>query len=166
MNSPSIPTPRTAPDERGDFLDLLCGAESYPAPAAEGTICPGDSGCPSPLRHKAGMTEAAEKFEAFHLANPSVYAAWLYVARTTLRRTGARRLGLSQVMEIVRWRISVETEGAGEFKVSDASKTFYARLSMIDDPDLDGKFAIKTGCPANLWAGHQRAYRLGNYAQV
>lgn len=158
MTTPSIPSPRP-PADQGDLLDLLQRTENPPTPPAEGSLCPGDVSCPSPIRHKVGMTDAAEKFEAFHLANPAVYAAWLYVSRFTLKRNGSNRLGLSQVMEIVRWRISLQTEADAEFKVSDAAKTFYARLSMIDDPALDGKFVTKIGCPANLWADHQRAYR-------
>jgi hypothetical protein len=142
-----------------DLLDLLAEMNEPTPRPSEGILCPGGRACPSPIRHKAGLTASAIKFEEFHRVNPGVYAAFLFVSRLTVRRTRTDRLGLSQMLELVRWTIAIRTESEDEFKVSDACKTFYARLAMLDDTLLAGRFHTKASCAANLWADHQAAYR-------
>lgn len=164
MNTMTQPTdnlqklPRQSRAGLADIADYVGGLTNT-LKNDEGTLCPGGPNCPSPSLHLAGLTDSAAKFEDFHLANPGVYAAFLFVSRLTVRRTSTTRLGLSQMLELVRWTIAINTVSGDDFKVSDACKTFYARLAMLDDPDLDGRFHTKVTCSANPWAEHQAAYR-------
>jgi hypothetical protein len=81
----------------------------------------------------------AERFAAFHRANPHVYAELLRLARDRKGR-GVRKLGIGALFEVIRWN---ETDTASrDFKLNNDYRSRYAR--MIDaEPDLAGIFDLR-----------------------
>ncbi len=83
----------------------------------------------------------AVRFELFHLANPRVYYELVMLARRA-KRTGAARVGIGQLFEVLRWRHMLRTQG-DEFKLNNSFRAFYARMIMANEPDLDGFFETR-----------------------
>lgn len=81
------------------------------------------------------------RFEQFHYANPHVYAELVMLARRA-RRTGAARIGIGQLFEVLRWRHMLSTRGE-EFKLNNDYRAPYARLIMHVEQDLDGVFELR-----------------------
>lgn len=101
-----------------------------------------------------------ERFEKFHAENPRVYEVLVALAREWVTRTGRDRLGIATLYERARWDIAVATNDP-EFKLNNNWKTYYARLIMLQEPDLAGLFARRSS-EADVWAalvkhGHRDA---------
>lgn len=88
----------------------------------------------------AGLT-IEEAFAAFHAANPHVYAELVALAREA-RGRGVARLGIGMLFEVLRWRVALRT-GGDEFKLNNNYRSYYARLVMLREPDLDGVFETR-----------------------
>lgn len=116
-------------------------------------ICPPDT-----CRAKVHTIPIVKAFESFHLANPDVYAAFRRLAMIKAAR-GATRIGLSQILEVVRWEMDLHPESDGTARISDNQKTFYARLAMLDEATLSGLFHLRGAPAADLWIHHQINYR-------
>jgi hypothetical protein len=69
-----------------------------------------------------------EQFDAFHLANPHVYAALRSLARE-LKRRGAKKAGISQLFEVLRWQYALQTKGS-EYRLNNNYRSFYPGCSM------------------------------------
>jgi hypothetical protein len=85
---------------------------------------------------------AQEKFLAFHEANPRVYEAFVRLARMWVASTRGRKIGIGALTERVRWELSLATTG-DEFKINNNHRSFYARLLMVQEPDLAGIFELR-----------------------
>jgi len=83
----------------------------------------------------------AERFSAFHEANPHVYSGLRDLA-LQLKRRGRERYGLKGLFEILRWRHALETTDA-DFKLNNSYTSLYARLLMANEPELDGFFEVR-----------------------
>ena len=82
----------------------------------------------------------AERFEAFHAANPHVYRC-LREKALELRRQGITRWGIKGLWEVVRWSRARTT---GDFrKLNNNFPAFYARLLMRQEPELAGFFETR-----------------------
>lgn len=81
------------------------------------------------------------RFALFHAANPHVYDHLVRLARQG-KRSGAARLGIGQLFEVLRWRYMLATRG-DEFKLNNDYRAPYARLIMEREPDLDGVFELR-----------------------
>lgn len=92
----------------------------------------------------------AERFEAFHEANPDVYTTLVRLAREWIRETGSRKIGVGALTEQARWNIAIETKSA-DFKINNDFRAFYARMIQADHPDLAGVFEIRAS-EADAWA--------------
>lgn len=88
----------------------------------------------------AGQT-IEEAFLAFHAANPHVYAELVLLARRA-RRRGVERIGIGMLFEVLRWRVALRT-GGDEFKLNNNYRSYYARLIMLQEPDLVGAFETR-----------------------
>lgn len=82
-----------------------------------------------------------EAFHAFHAANPHVYWELVLLARQA-RRRGVRRIGIGMLFEVLRWRVALRT-GGDEFKLNNNYRSYYARLIMLNEPDLVGVFETR-----------------------
>ena len=96
----------------------------------------------SPLSEEPPTIE--ERFEAFHDANPAVYAELRQMARKA-KSMGFARYSIKALMEVLRWNRSVEVvrAAAEPFKVNNDFTSRYARLLMERDPDLKDFFATR-----------------------
>lgn len=82
-----------------------------------------------------------ESFWQFHAANPHVYGELLALARRA-RRRGVERLGIGMLFEVLRWRYALRT-GGDDFRLNNNHRSYYARLIMLRNPELDGIFETR-----------------------
>lgn len=84
----------------------------------------------------------AERFEAFHAANPWVYVALVRLARDEHER-GAERCGMKYLFEVLRWHYRRATSGDPEFKLNNNLTSRYARLIAKQEADLADLFELR-----------------------
>jgi len=82
-----------------------------------------------------------EAFDRFHAQNPHVYAEIVMLARRA-RRSGAERIGIGMLFEVLRWRHTLRT-GGDDFKLNNNYRSYYARVIMAKEPDLAGMFELR-----------------------
>lgn len=82
----------------------------------------------------------AERFQAFHEANPHVYEALRDMA-LWLKDQG-KRAGMKLLFEQLRWLSLIQTDGE-PYKLNNDFTGRYARLIMEQEPQLDGYFEIR-----------------------
>lgn len=92
----------------------------------------------------------AERFAAFHAQNPGVYQRLRELALDAVRR-GRRRLSISQLYEVLRWQVSLETKG-DEFRLNNSWRSFYARELMASEPELEGVFELRVSAADSITA--------------
>jgi hypothetical protein len=92
-------------------------------------------------RPKPARPSLAQRFAAFHEANPHVYATLVRLAREA-RAAGKERLGMKALWERLRWELEVVTRG-DEFRCNNNYTAAYARLLMDNEPDLAGLFETR-----------------------
>lgn len=83
-----------------------------------------------------------ERFEAFHGANPHVYAALRRMALDMAGR-GVRRYGMKGLFEVLRWQFAMQTQGDAEFKLNNNYTAHYSRLLMANEPRLADFFVLR-----------------------
>lgn len=81
------------------------------------------------------------RFYIFHAENPHVYDEIVLLARRA-KRTGASKIGMKQLFEVLRWRRMLATKG-DEFKLNNDYTACYARLIMDREADLAGMFETR-----------------------
>src|SRR5262245_21337076 len=82
-----------------------------------------------------------DSFRRFHADNPHVYRQLVEMA-VEGRRAGASKIGIGMLFEVLRWRHTLRT-GGDEFKLNNNYRSYYARLIMLNNPDLFGIFEIR-----------------------
>jgi hypothetical protein len=103
--------------EQIDLLEILTGGATVP---------------PSPME---------EKFQEFHADNPHVYTQLRDLA-LKMRRTGRKRYGIGSLFEVMRWHRALRTT-EDDFKLNNNHRSFYARLLMEQEPELEGFFNLR-----------------------
>jgi len=95
-----------------------------------------------------------QAFWQFHNANPHVYDELVRLARAWRKRRPNTRLGVGMLFEVLRWNVAMamETEG-DDFKLNNNYRSYYARLLMHRNPDLDGVFEIRKLHASDPFAG-------------
>jgi len=83
----------------------------------------------------------AERFRAFHGANPHVYRALRNLALEA-RRRGRQRYGMKGLFEVLRWHYALETTDV-EFKLNNNFTAHYARMLMAREPEPQGFFETR-----------------------
>lgn len=107
------------------FDDLLLAPTVEPAPPADGR-----------------RLSIAERFAAFHEANPHVYAGIRKLA-VQMKRAGHRKWSTKAAFEVMRWQWAIRTNDAGSFKLNNIYTSRYARLLMANEPELAGFFETR-----------------------
>lgn len=85
-----------------------------------------------------------EWFEAFNVANPQVYRAFVFVAREYLSATGRKHVGAKAVWEELRWRYAVHSRGSdNDYALNNSFVSRYARLAASKEADLRDAFEFR-----------------------
>ena len=85
----------------------------------------------------------AERFAAFHAANPHVYKV-LRAEALRLRRSGRTHYGLKKLWEWLRYDSPLAvTRDDGKYKLNNSYTRHYARLLMANEPELAGFFETR-----------------------
>lgn len=139
--------------------------------AAKAAVGPVKTGLPKAREIAAGIARNADKIEhadpigtapdytvardfmAFHRENPDIYLALLKVAQRAAER-GYSKWAIAGAFEVVRWEWSeINPAANGGFKLPNNWKPWYARLIMVEHPELDGLFDLRS-CPADVLRGY------------
>lgn len=89
--------------------------------------------------YETGMT-LAERFEAFHAANPHVADALESLAAQWLSRQS--RIGVKALVEVLRYHSGIETEGT-PYKIDNSTVSRYARLLLARRPEWAGRIETR-----------------------
>ena len=89
-------------------------------------------------------------FLEFNARNPHVYDTFVDCART-LRNKGFNRYSLAGLAGHLRYVQDLSIEYEGGFKLRCAFLSFYARLIMMQEKDLEGFFVIRKSCADELF---------------
>jgi hypothetical protein len=100
-----------------------------------------------------GPPSAKERFLAFHRDNPEVYRRLVALTRQWKRATGRDRVGFPMLWERLRWDYSLTTT-TSDVKLNNNMRSYYSRLIMSQEPDLDGVFETRTS-PADALVTRQ-----------
>lgn len=105
---------------------------------------------PDPDGHDdaAGLSQS-ERFERFHAKNPHVYTALARLARRWRAATGRQKQSVQRLIEIARCDEDICTGEDPEINNDHAA--YYARLLMLQEPDLAGMFEIRRAPEADQW---------------
>ena len=94
----------------------------------------------------------AAKFEAFHAANPRVYALLVMLVREFRRETGRETVGFSLIYGAARWKWAIETrDETAAYKLNNDYAPFYARMIMGEMAGLSQAFHLRRSV-ADEWA--------------
>jgi hypothetical protein len=92
-----------------------------------------------PIMPKGSTIE--ERFNAFHQANPHVYAAIVRMAMRA-RARGIKKWSMNGIFEILRWKSAMVTNGE-PYKLSNDFRALYSRMVMAREPELAEFFDTK-----------------------
>jgi hypothetical protein len=96
-----------------------------------------------------------DRFERFHARNPRVYQTLVRLAREWVARFGGHKLGIANLYERARWEIALATSDP-DYKLNNSYTPYYARLIMLQEPDLDGLFNLRES-EADEWLANRTA---------
>jgi hypothetical protein len=82
-----------------------------------------------------------ERFWTFHMGNPHV-ALELHRLAHELKRAGHRKYSIKGLFEVLRFNAALKTDGK-PYKLNNNLTSFYARLLMDCDDELDGFFNLR-----------------------
>jgi hypothetical protein len=80
-------------------------------------------------------------FWRFHEENPHVFELFKKFT-ADLRAMGFKRYGIGSITERIRWHIATETRN-DEFKINNNHRSCYARLLILDNPELAQFFSTR-----------------------
>lgn len=83
----------------------------------------------------------AERFDAFHAANPHVAHALEVLAGQWLRTND--RASIAQLFERLRWESGIQTHGDA-YRLNNSYRAFYVRLLIERRPEWADKFETRT----------------------
>lgn len=83
-----------------------------------------------------------DAFEAFHVANPNVYAELVRLARQWKER-GKNKLGIGMLWEVMRWNLRMAIASSDEFTLNNNHRSRYARKIMANEADLADIFEVR-----------------------
>ena len=87
----------------------------------------------------------AERFEAFHAANPHVLVEFESLCEQVIA-TGRRKIGAKTLAEVLRWRYWLTTDDpTSHYRLNNNHTAFYARLILERHPEWDGLFELRGG---------------------
>jgi hypothetical protein len=83
-----------------------------------------------------------EAFWRFHRENPHVYHELVRLARAWRQRR-SQKVGVGMLFEVLRWQMAMRTTG-DTFKLNNNFRSYYARLIMAEERDLEGIFDTRS----------------------
>lgn len=83
------------------------------------------------------------EFQKFHSAHPEVYAQLARLTRDA-KTAGFHHFGVRTIWERMRWYFVMERPSGSAWKLNDHFTSYYARLLMANEPDLNGFFETRT----------------------
>lgn len=83
-----------------------------------------------------------ERFEAFHAANPQIYAALERQTQIWLD-AGHTKVGIGFLWERVRWVLSINVAGAAAPKFNDHFRSRYVRVLIAEHPEWADAFELR-----------------------
>jgi hypothetical protein len=84
-----------------------------------------------------------DRFRKFHAANPHVYRLLVKFSRL-IKSRGFQQFGIARIYEHLRWTYDLETKGDEQgFRLNNNWRSFYARLIMAHERDLEGFFETR-----------------------
>ena len=96
-----------------------------------------------PPNWRRKMKALFDEFIRFHQDNPEIYDLYVKYA-FQLRDAGRENYGSKAIVERIRWHVNVETQSKDEFKINNNHTAYYARMVMMDYPELKGYFRIRS----------------------
>lgn len=97
----------------------------------------------SPTPHPTGTGTIQDQFQQFHRQNPWVYEHLVRLTRELVRK-GQRKVGMGMLFEVMRWQVMMTTaDPNSEFKLNNNYRSRYARMIMLNHPDLHGIYEIR-----------------------
>lgn len=94
------------------------------------------------LHDTVARAPIVDDFWRFHEANPLVMRE-LAVLALRARDRGARRIGIKQLFEVLRWERGMQTTDWSGFDLNNSYTAYYARVLMDWWPELDGLFETR-----------------------
>ena len=92
------------------------------------------------LNRLAPSNRWEEGFWAYHDANPHVYARFAELANQ-MRETGRRRYSSATIISVIRFETDLNADDPGSrFKINDGYSAYYARLFLINNPNVPLEF--------------------------
>jgi hypothetical protein len=82
------------------------------------------------------------RFRQFHSDNPHILTELEDLAATWFQ-SGKEAVGVQFLIEIIRWRRSLVTESADEFKINNDYAAHYARMMVARNPSWDGRIRMR-----------------------
>lgn len=82
-----------------------------------------------------------KEFIMFHRNNPEVYNEIVKLARQ-IKNRGYDHYGMQAIFEVIRFHTMMKTSG-DHFKINNNWRSYYSRLVMANNPDLEGFFRIR-----------------------
>lgn len=83
-----------------------------------------------------------DRFKEFHQENPHIYSGLLRLA-LQFKEEGRGKIGISLLIEVLRWNTRIKTKTTESFKICNDFKPLYARLLVEKHPELKDLFVIK-----------------------
>jgi hypothetical protein len=100
----------------------------------------GFKGGPVPFIKKRETIE--QRFNRYHKNNPEVYNALVALARD-FRQKSHRKIGIKMLFEVLRWNYYLTINTDEEYKLSNDFTAHYARIIMMQEPDLKDAFNLR-----------------------
>ena len=98
--------------------------------------------------------EMREQVNAFHYKNPLVWHLFEKFTREVINR-GFKNYSVNAVFERIRWERDIMSDGeAGQFKLNNNYRAFYARRFMVKYPQHDGFFRTRKQTSGDERATH------------
>lgn len=83
-----------------------------------------------------------QEFEAFHKANPHVYANLEMLVNRAVRN-GRKNWSINGAFEVMRWEMAMPTKSPDNLKLGNNLRPYYARLFEERNPHLQGFFRTR-----------------------
>lgn len=84
-----------------------------------------------------------QRFLKFHEENPHVYQQLARLARQW-KAAGHRKIGIATLFEVLRWETGLVTRDDEGYKLNNSYRSRYARMLMMNEPDLVDFFEIRS----------------------
>jgi hypothetical protein len=92
--------------------------------------------------HLKNYNKLLQAFENFDVENPKI---WELLVKFSFeaKNSGMTNIGISLLVERIRWEIQVVTKSSDKYKINNNHRAFYARKLMATYPELTGLFRTR-----------------------